>query len=439
MKLYYLLMIVLISFFIAGCSRDSNIAEPVNEKDSGKLSLSFDKMNAPTDAVVITAYLSRQGFETLSKSVNIVTDTTGEVSFSAVSVGLWRLKIDVKNSSGVITYTGESDVNILPNITTQLSLTLTPTGAGETGNVKVFIKWGVPLSQSRWLDYFANPILSKGNNAFETKGYCFPKVLADSGNYIMFYSPKKDDLIFCICRATSFDGNNWVKNPSVPVLVPGQSGAWDETVFAGGIIKDANQYKLYYSGGRNYSGPYQIGMATSDDAVQFTKLNNPIISTLPNEYSVNVSDVIKYNNFYYMYFTSIDYEILKNYKINLAISSDGIHFERYAGNPILTSTFNWEGNEGVSNPSVMFENGVFTMIYERHETNNTKFGFAISTDGKNFQKQSSYIFGMENVLNNWATLDVGYPNIRKINNQIRVYYTGQTIYDDRLGYFYKAN
>ena len=113
---------------------------------------------------------------------------------------------------------------------------------------------------------------------------------------------------------------------------------------------------------------------------------------------------------------------MPQYKIGVAISTDGINFTRYSGNPILTNDKPWELN-GVLDGSVINDNGNFKMVYMN--SNASGFGFASSSDGFNWIKENSNpFFTDQNAANNWADADIAYPTIVKTNNEYRIYYCG---------------
>ncbi len=185
--------------------------------------------------------------------------------------------------------------------------------------------------------------------------------------------------------AESIDGINWVRPYSAPVLLPG-IGTWDQYgVYMGPIFKEDNQYKLYYNGHLSKYGGWHIGLATSTDGINWTKNPNPVLYTSVGwESQLTASEIIKVDNQYYLYYSGVvgDPAVCK---VGLATSSDGINFTRCPSNPILVPTQSWEG-PSVLSPSIIYENGSFTMIYMNFNTNIKGFGKAVSTDGINWTK-----------------------------------------------------
>lgn len=75
--------------------------------------------------------------------------------------------------------------------------------------------------------------------------------------------------------------------------------------------------------------------------------------------------------------------------IGYAESTDGIHFQRLADEPILVPEYPYEGFS-VMNPCVLYENGVYKMWYSAGETYEPNvIAYAESTDGIHFKKHKA--------------------------------------------------
>jgi predicted GH43/DUF377 family glycosyl hydrolase len=81
--------------------------------------------------------------------------------------------------------------------------------------------------------------------------------------------------------ATSSDGRTWTKHAGNPVLDVGASGAFDdEQVAEPRVTKVGAGYRMYYTGANASSGRKSLGMATSADAITWTKdSRNPILDS----------------------------------------------------------------------------------------------------------------------------------------------------------------
>jgi predicted GH43/DUF377 family glycosyl hydrolase len=409
--------IAALSLLIIQCSNEiPTTNDPIN-LELGKVSLKIDKANAPAEVVLVEAFLTREGHDTLYGNLNLISSTSADILFEDVAAGQWHLKVDAKDSSGVVLYTGETDINILAGILTQVNLTLVPTGHG-TGSIYIFVHWGV---SNTWIDFSGNPILVSQNSIYDYYGVSQSAVIKDSNLYKMWYLGDAGSARGYVLYAESFDGINWNFPYSEPVLSPGLPGSWDSwTVHPGAVIKDGGIYKMFYTGWSDTYGHWHVGLATSTDGINWIKYPNPVLSGNNNEYQVGATSVIKINDTYYMYYTGGVYQQV--WWISLATSTDGINWTKYSGNPILTSNYSWEGY-GVYHPSVIEENGAYKMVYM--STNSNGFGFAISEDGINWTTlNSNPFFTIENTSNHWSSY-IAYPNMIKVDeNEIRIYYSG---------------
>ena len=136
-----------------------------------------------------------------------------------------------------------------------------------------------------------------------------------------------------------------------PILQPGAAGNWDaKQVLAPHVLKTSDGYVMYYSG-VGASGIQMIGMATSKDEVHWTKYNDPTTTdTLfadsdpvfqPGEKGawdaawVHQPRVFQTSTGWIMIYRGVSDTRGANMKLGLATSEDGIHWERYTGNPIF--------------------------------------------------------------------------------------------------------
>lgn len=136
-----ILFLLLFAGFLAGCEKNSSPVAPIEQSSGGNVALLFDKAGAPEAVQTLTTTLTRSGFITLEKTVNIISDTSAAILFEKVAVGTWKVKVDAKDGSGTIIYTGQSDVIVQENVISQLNLTLVPVSTG-VGSVQINVKWG---------------------------------------------------------------------------------------------------------------------------------------------------------------------------------------------------------------------------------------------------------------------------------------------------------
>ena len=430
MKFSIVLSYFLMLIFAVGCSKN-NVVSSDSSNSHGSISLNIDKANTPSDVVAVIAYLTRENYETLSGFLNLLSDSSADISFQSIPIGTWHLKVDAINKDSMVIYSGTSDVKVQESILTQINLTLIPTGSG-TGNVYIYVTWG-NSQNTAWTDYSGNPIFTVSQSPNSPNSLLHSKVLFENGRYKMWYTNLYNSAVSDIWYAESSNGINWIVNDSIPAIQYGLINSWDYLhVQSGAIIKDANEYKMYYLGFSDQIGNWNIGLATSQDGINWNKHSTPIIYADSNEYQIGPNDIIKIGSKYLLYYSSRNYPY---YDIRLAISEDGIHFSKYEGNPILSADKAWEST-GVANASVIYDNNQYKMVYMNALANG--FGIAYSEDGIHWLKDSTNpIFKLGNTHNNWCS-KIAYPYWRKINGQYRIYYTGNMGgYDQAIGMIYK--
>ncbi len=297
MKNLLFLFLPLFIFLFFSCS--SEITSPAIE-DSGKLLLKIDKQNAPESVVFVKAYLTRDNFDPISGILNIQSDSTADILLNEIDAGSWHLKVDAEDDSGLVLYTGETDVQVFAGFTSQVYLTLQPTGTG-TGSIYINVTWGVPFNFN-WIDYSDNPILVSSNNYFDNYGVTQPQILFENGIYRMYYFGIVNSAHKYGLYAESNDGVHWNRPIANPILVPGNTGSWDSwAVHPGAVLKDDDStYKMYYYGYSDQYDRWSIGLAESMDGINWVKHPEPILyGTTGWEYQIGSASIVKKNGVYY--------------------------------------------------------------------------------------------------------------------------------------------
>jgi predicted GH43/DUF377 family glycosyl hydrolase len=418
------LMVFFLSFFLLliGCSKNNTVLNPTSNSTGG-ISFKFDPTSIPTGVTLISATLTRTGYTTVTKNLNLISDSTADVSIPAVQIGTWHLKVDAIDNNGTILYTGSTDVLVQENVVVQLNLTLNPVSTGM-GTIYIFVTWGTNNS-SQWIDYGGNPILTRNNNPSAPNGVNTAKIIYDNGIYKMWYDGIYNSAVSNIWYAESQDGLNWNTIGYAPVLSIGSGNAWDAYgVAVSAVIKVGSTYKMYYTGHNNYYDDIKTGIALSTDGINWTKNSAPIFSTLTGYYHFNFTDVIQKDSIYYGYYCcSASDNTTDGVIIGVGKSFDGISWQMQT---IFNATLPWESG-AIGFPTVVYENGIFKMIYQN--TIGTYFGMATSMDGVNFTKAGNPIFTQLNSSN--GKIGIWYPNFRKINSVYYLFYTGADSYNEQ--------
>lgn len=422
--------IVVIISFVAGCSTNPQSVQEVG----GNVQLVFQKSAVPEGVKILKTTISRGGYATRVKELNLNSDTTQNIYFEKLEVGTWTVKIDAQSDSGKVLFTGSSDVMIYENTVSQLTVILNPVSSG-VGSVTIGVVWGNTPTGS-WVDYPLNPILNPPLNQDIGAGIYLPKIILDAGKYYMFYNMGTG--YGGVSVATSMDGLGWTHQSSVNVIPLGQPDAWDGTaVGIGGIIKEHNLFKLYFNA-YGKDGRFRIGLATSTDGIHWTKYSTPIYEgdTTWN-YSVVSASIVKNENEYLLYFSGRA-KNSSSYSIGVLSSQDGLSFKRKTSGPIISPTSTWEG-QSTYWPSVTYENGLYTMIYMNSSAGTSSgFGMATSSDGVQWSKNNSNpILLYSKATFPWNISEIAYPFLLKLNNESRIYYSGFSTTGYKIGVIIK--
>lgn len=143
---------------ILGCSdRGTEATNTTSPGQFGKVSLSF--ASAPQEITQVVARLTRSGYTTLVMNLTVSDSTHASGSFNNVAVGLWHLTVEARDSSNVVRYSGETDVNVIGGQTTHVSLQLLATN----GQIAITVTWGSsPLPTAGLMAYY--PFIGNTND-----------------------------------------------------------------------------------------------------------------------------------------------------------------------------------------------------------------------------------------------------------------------------------
>ena len=214
------------------------------------------------------------------------------------------------------------------------------------------------------------------------------------------------------------------------------------------IITVGDKKYLYYIGWSNrVDVPYHnnLGLAISNDGGNtYTKISKgPIFSTSKDEPGyIGTISILKIDNIYMGWYLScrkwelIDSIMEPFYDIKLAISKNGINWS-----PTNKTCVELRKNEGgISQASVIKENGVFKMWYSYrnksdyrlNKDNSYRIGMSISKDGYNWERTEDVNLDISE--SGWDDTMVCYPYVIKHNNKKIMFYNGNGFGKTGFGY-----
>ena len=219
-----------------------------------------------------------------------------------------------------------------------------------------------------WRRYEGNPIFLPRPDAWDSLQLSHLTVIQEDGRFLAWYAgdPNNDQhLDFRIGYAESADGISWSRG-SEPVMDVGQPGSWDSAlVVPGAVLHEGSEYKMYYQGGSSVADwtTWKMGLATSDDGLHWEKHpSNPIFEGRPDSWDWGVldMDIVKLGGTYYMLYQGNG----DGARIGLATSPDGIRWQRvvdelFFGNGVPGS---WD-SKWTEGPTLVQINGGWLMYY----------------------------------------------------------------------------
>jgi hypothetical protein len=165
------------------------------------------------------------------------------------------------------------------------------------------------------------------------------------------------------------------------------------TIFDVSLLKEDGGYKMYCS----WRPKKSLALSVSKDGKNWSQ---PQIIFMPNpetswEEVINRPGIVKKDGVYHLWYTG---QAQGKSRIGYATSTDGINFTRQSEKPVLEPEAGWEKSIAVMCPHVNWdaEAGVFKMWYsggEQYEPN--AIGYATSKDGLHGRNTPAILFSQQ--------------------------------------------
>lgn len=196
-----------------------------------------------------------------------------------------------------------------------------------------------------------------------------PSVMHDGAVYRMFYScydPRRKGP--AVCQATSSDGIDWrdltVSGPLPGRMIETRAGQWDDTHETPFAMKFRGEYLLYFSGYRNRGGffksfPAFLGLAVSRDGVKFERVGDgPILKGTPGGYdsdAVFSPSIVEHEGQLVMLYTGYCFDTCKREKgvyLMAATSSNGRDWVKH-DKPVMSKADLPETKDGAAEAEIV--------------------------------------------------------------------------------------
>ena len=131
------IFVLLTILYIISCHEKLTNPNYEDKLDAGNLSFSINMTNAPVEVKSISGILYKNDRDTIYFDFTIYESYATALVEDLIS-GEWHLQVNAYNDKGIMIYTGNTSVTIIPNQTISISLQLHPT----TGSIDITVHWG---------------------------------------------------------------------------------------------------------------------------------------------------------------------------------------------------------------------------------------------------------------------------------------------------------
>ncbi len=239
--------------------------------------------------------------------------------------------------------------------------------------------WGIAIAKSNDLINWQRigEVNADPAAVYESKGFAAPCALVVGDKVHLFYQTYGNGKNDAICHATSTDGIIFKRDKTNPIFRP--TGTWNcGRAIDAEVIRFDDSYFLYFAT-RDTAYKIQMqGVAVAPGKTDFSRgdwkqvsLEGPILKPeLPWEKDcIEGASVIEKNGVLYMFYAGAYNNAPQ--QIGVAVSKDGIHWERLFVEPFLTNGAAGEWNASESGHPHIFANpnGDDYLFFQGNNTN----------------------------------------------------------------------
>ena len=291
-------------------------------------------------------------------------------------------------------------------------------GCGKYRDFTLPLQPGGPSISWRW-EARPEPVLTRGAAGdWDAIDVLNPSVIRQGDAYYNLYSGY-DGKTWHTGLAVSVDGIAWRKEGKI--LSPSPE-TWESDAIAanGSALASEGRILYYYQAGN----PVRIGLAQSTNGHQWQKHGSPVLDVGPrgswDERGVADPYVIRDGGAYYMFYLGQDRA--RRQRLGVAMSDDGIQWRKLRSNPILElGEYGAFDENGLGEPAVFAAHGYYWMLYTgRDRSEVRRLGMARSRDGVTWEKQPEVFAGEQN----WDSKVLCDPSVLAGSDQVRVWFGG---------------
>jgi predicted GH43/DUF377 family glycosyl hydrolase len=274
----------------------------------------------------------------------------------------------------------------------------------------------------QWKRYANNPVFPAVPGTWMEDQTANPDLLSIDDKWFMYFRGQQgghDRIGLATISKGEFDGVTWNIHPE-PVIDVGEPGSWDEThVLDPATVRVGGRVYLYYSAVSPRSNR-AVCLAVSDDGIHFEKYEkNPVIIG-------GGPEIVFQDGTFYLYF----WKPLPGggFQIHLATSNDGYEFMEYGDEPVLAVGVDgrWDSHT-VETPRIYKENDLYFMMYcgsDRYDDYPFHAGLALSEDLLHWRKYENNPVFSRGREGEWDEGAIWFTTVEKIGNTCYMWYEG---------------
>ena len=285
-------------------------------------------------------------------------------------------------------------------------------------------------TSTQWVKYAGNPVLVPTEGDWDGDFVSTPRVIFDGNMYRMWYQGGHSGINH-IGYATSSNGFTWLKHGIV--LSAGQAGYWDSSsIGLGSVLWNGTAYLMWYTGTNGFTYPGgSVGLAISSDGLNWVKYSgNPLLtpSAQGNDQNyIATPYVIRLKLTYNMWYTGKSSASPNVNKILYATSFDGIHWTKWPS-PVLTPSTGPAGwdSYGVYSPAAIWSGQIFGLWYSGINQTGIvpRIGYSTSPDGGTWTRSANNPILTPGPPDSWDSAGVEQPSVVQGGSGYMLFYDG---------------
>lgn len=230
----------------------------------------------------------------------------------------------------------------------------------------------------------------------------------------------------------SIDGIHWKNRHTI---LSGQTDQWDDVVNRGCVVKFKDKYLLWYTGQHNNKSA--IGLAISDDGIHYERYSkNPVLlATEIFEGQSIMNPCVIWNNGEHKF--QMWYAAGENYEpdvICYAESFDGVHWQK-RNKPVLTAykKHPWEQHKVGGCDIQILDNGTYIMYYIGYQNVDVaRICYATSKDGIQWERPEDNLL-ISPSKGSWDADAIYKPTVIFYDKKLMMWYNGRNNCDEFIG------